>query len=305
MKKIRLAIVVLILISAFSCKKGKELKTEAGFKYILYTDSKGPKVKIGNYVTIEMVYKNSDDSIIFDSRLNGTPIRFRLERIPFQGSYEDGLTYLAADDSATFFVPADSLFHYLNKSGTSVVAKQEESIFTKGSLLKFEIKLLKIQSEVEAEEEMVMDLSKKDKQEQIDIIQYLEKKKITILPDEEGYYLLMIEKGSGQTIDSGKVVTLEYEGRFLNDSVFDGTKKAGHPYKFISGAHHVIRGWEIAMKNMCAGDKFTILLPSNLAFGEEGIRNPKNGNFIVPPYTPLVFDMDIISIEDAPAVSRK
>ena len=305
MRKILTAFLLLILISTLSCKKGKELKTDAGFKYLLYTDSKGPKVKIGNYVTLIMVYRNSNDSILFDSRLNGTPIRFRLERIPFKGSFEDGLTYLAANDSATFFVPADSLYFYLNKSHEADFNKRKEAGFAKGSLLKFEIKLLKIQSEVEAEEEILLGLSKKEKQERIDLFQYISRKKINVSPDESGYYLWMVEKGTGSAIDSGNIVTVDYEGRFLNDSVFDGTKNAKHPYKFISGAHHVIIGWEIAFKKMHAGDKFTLLLPSKLAYGEEGIRNPKNGNYIVPPYTPLVFDINIVSVEESPSVSGK
>ena len=305
MKKILTALILGILISMLSCKKGKELKTDAGFKYILYTDSKGPKAKIGNYVTLTMVYRNSDDSILYDSRVNGADIRFRLERIPFKGSFEDGLTYLAVNDSATFYVPADSLNNYIYKSSKVDIGNLKESGFIEGSFLKFDIKLLKIQSEAEAEEEIAMEFSKKEKLERIDILQYLEKRKIIIAPDESGYYLLMQEKGEGEAIDSGKVVTLEYEGRFLNDSVFDGTKKAGLPYKFISGTHHVIIGWEMVFKKMHAGDKFTLLLPSKLAYGEEGIRNPKNGTYIVPPYTPLIFDINILSVEDAPAVSGK
>ena len=295
----------MIVISVLSCKKGKEFKTNAGFKYILYTDSKSPKAKIGDYITMKMVYRNNDDSILFDSRINGSPIRFRLEKIPFTGSFEEGLTYLAANDSATFFVPADSLLKYLYKSNRADIAMQKEARFTSGSFLKFEIKLLKIQSETEAEEDMLIELSKKDKQERIDLLHYIEKRRITISPDTSGYYLLMVEKGTGHTVDSGKVVTVEYEGRFLNDSVFDGTKNAGHPYKFISGAHHVISGWEMVLKKLHAGDKFTLILPSKLAYGEEGIRDPKNGTYIVPPYTPLVFDIDIISVEDVPAVSGK
>lgn len=305
MKKISITLLWLIILIAFSCKHGKEFKTENGFKYILYTDSKGPKAKIGDYITMSMVYKNSNDSILFDSRINGSPIRFRLEKIPFKGSFEDGLTNLSADDSATFFVPADSLYSYLNKSRGTSLNMQKDEVFIPGSFLKFEIKLLKIQSEADAEEEMVMELSQREKQGKIDMLNYIEKRKITITPDESGYYLLMKEKGNGSAIDSGKVVTLEYEGRFLNDSVFDGTKKAGQPYKFISGAHHVISGWEIAMKTLNAGDKFTLILPSKLAYGEEGIRDTKSGMFIVPPYTPLVFDINVISVEDVPAVSRK
>ena len=305
MRRIYSALILTIVISVLSCNKGKEFKTNAGFKYILYTDSKGPKAKIGDYITMKMVYRNNDDSILFDSRINGSPIRFRLEKIPFTGSFEEGLTYLAANDSATFFVPADSLLKYLYKSNRADIAMQNEAGFTPESFLKFEIKLLKIQSETEAEEDMLIELSKKDKQERIDLLHYIEKRRITISPDTSGYYLLMVEKGTGNTVDSGKVVTVEYEGRFLNDSVFDGTKNTGHPYKFISGAHHVISGWEMVLKKLHAGDKFTLILPSKLAYGEEGIRDPKNGTYIVPPYSPLVFDIDIISVEDAPAVSGK
>ena len=104
---------------------------------------------------------------------------------------------------------------------------------------------------------------------------------LLVTPDSAGYYLIVREKGSGASIDSGKVVDIEYEGRFLNDSLFDGTKGADHPYRFISGAGHVILGWELALKKLHAGDKITLITPSSLAFGEEGIRNTNNGTFIV------------------------
>jgi FKBP-type peptidyl-prolyl cis-trans isomerase len=59
----------------------------------------------------------------------------------------------------------------------------------------------------------------------------------------------------------------------------------------------------MVMKKMHAGDKFTLILPSKLAYGEEGIQDPKNGSFIVPPYTPVVFDIEIVSVEETPSVS--
>ena len=305
MKKNLLTVFVLIFLFSVSCKKGKEMKTESGFKYILYTESKGPKAQIGDYITMDMVYRNNKDSILFDSRLNGSPIRFRLEKIPFKGSFEDGITYLAANDSATFFVPADSLYNFLYTERGAEKTSQEETAFIPGSLLKFEIKLLKIQSEADAEEEMNVEFSRMEKQERVDLAHYIDAKKISVPPDDSGYYLIINETGKGAAIDSGKIITVEYEGRFLNDSVFDGTKKAGRPYRFLSGADHVILGWELAMKDLHEGDKFTLLVPSKLAYGEEGLQDPQNGTFLVPPYTPLVFDINIISVEDVPAVSGK
>jgi FKBP-type peptidyl-prolyl cis-trans isomerase FkpA len=305
--KLRIEIIFLaIIICFFSCTKGKRMKTADGFKYILYTESNGPKAQIGNYITMVMVYKNSKDSILFDSRIsNKTPIRFRLEKIPFRGSFEDGLTYMSKNDSATFFVPADSLYNYLYKSRGTEIIPQQQTEFIPGTYVTFDIKVLNIQNGTEAEQEMMMDLSKKEKVEKKEFADYLSRKNISVAPDPAGFYLVIHEKGSGEPVDSGKIVTIEYEGRFLNDSIYDGTKQAGHPYKFISGANHVIPGWEMAMKKLHAGDKFSILLPSSLAFGEEGIRNPKNGNYIVPPYTPLVFDIHILSVEDAPSVSGR
>jgi FKBP-type peptidyl-prolyl cis-trans isomerase len=252
-----------------------------------------------------MTYKNEADSILFDSRKNGNPIRFKLDEIPFKGSFEDGLTNISEGDSAAFFVSADSLYKYLYKSHGAESVPQNATGFKPGTFLRFDIKLLKVQTEVQAEEEMMLQMSQREKQEKKSIEEYIKKKNIEVAPDSSGYYLIVREKGNGSSVDSGKVITVEYEGRFLNDNVFDGTKKAGRPYRFISGARHVIAGWEKALKHLHAGDKITLLVPSHLAYGETGIQDPQTGAFLVPPYTPLVFDMEILSVEDAPPVSGR
>ena len=303
MRNLSLIFLFVATMAACNLKKGEEKKTAAGFKYIIYTKSEGPKIKIGDYITLTMVYKNDKDSILFDSRNSSLPLRFQLDRIPFKGSFEDGLLNLANNDSATFYVPADSLYTYLFTGKSGKVIPQSETGFTPGTLVKFDIKVLNIQSSQKAEEEILMKLSEDEKKEKAELNKYLFDHNIKISPDEEGYFLIVHEQGKGETIDSGKIVTLEYEGRFMNDKIFDGTKSAGRPYTFLSGAHHVIKGWELAMKDLKAGTKFTLILPSNLAYGEEGIRNPKNGTFIVPPYKALVFDMKILTVEDVPAVS--
>ncbi|MBL0103981.1 MAG: FKBP-type peptidyl-prolyl cis-trans isomerase [Bacteroidetes bacterium] len=302
MKKWLPAIILAIVV--FACKeKGSELKTGSGYKYILYTKSTGPKVKLGDYITIEMVYKNSKDSILFDSRNANVPLRFQLDKIPFIGSLEDGLTNLAANDSATFFVPADSLYNYLYRGkGISSIA-QNQTAFLEGTLIRFDVKVVKIQSYEEAELEIELKMSEKEKKERAALNKYLFDNGIKEKPDSSGYYMIIHEMGKGESVDSGKIVTVEYEGRFLDGKVFDGTKKAGHPYRFVSGAHHVILGWELAMKKLKTGSKVTLIVPSRLAYGEEGIRRPKDGTYIVPPYTSLIFDIEIVSAEDLPAVS--
>lgn len=303
MKKLSVVLLIIATIAACNLKKGEEKKTESGFKYIIYTKSEGPKIQLGDYVTLIMVYKNEKDSVLFDSRNSSLPLRFQLDKIPFKGSFEDGLLNLAKNDSATFYVPADSLYAYLFTGKSGMVIPQSETGFTSGTLVKFDIKVLNIQSPQEAEEEIIMKLSEDEKKERADLNKYLYDNNIKISPDPDGYYLIVHEQGKGETVDSGKIVSLEYEGRFTDGKVFDGTKMAGRPYTFVSGAHHVIKGWELAMRDLNAGTKFTLILPSKLAYGEEGIRNPRNGTFIVPPYKTTIFDMKILTVDDVPAVS--
>jgi FKBP-type peptidyl-prolyl cis-trans isomerase len=304
MRRIRIFLLVIPALF-FSCKKGRELKTDSGFRYILFTESKGNKASPGDYITMSMKYRDEKDSVLFDSDNNGGDIRFRLEKIPFKGSYEEGITYLAENDSARFFVPADSLYNYLYKQRGADMIPQEQTSFKPGSFLKFDIKILKIQTEASAEEEILLEAIQKEKEEQEALAGYIRRSGITVPPDSAGYYLLIREKGNGPAVDSGKVITVDYEGRFLNDSVFDGTRKEGKPYKFISGSRHVIAGWEKAMKQLRGGDKVTLIVPSRLAYGESGIRDPKTGSFLVPPYTPLVFDIEILEVDDLPGISGR
>lgn len=306
MKKFFTLIIVIITLISCQKKSGKELKTASGFKYILYTESKGQKVQVGDYVTIEMVYKNDEFKIMYDSRKADLPLRFQLDRIPFKGSFEDGLTNLSVNDSATFYVPADSMYNYLYK-GKDVrsIVPQEKTDFHKGTFMFFEIKVLNIQSPQAAEVEILVKQSEEEKQEAKEINKYIFDHAIKVSPDTSGYYLIMKEKGNGPAVDSGKIVTVEYEGRFLNGKVYDGTKKVGRDYRFVSGAHHVIKGWELAMKNLRMGDRFTLIVPSKLAYSVNGIRNRNDATFIVPPNTPLVFDIYIKSVEEVPAVSGR
>eukprot|EP01041_Mallomonas_annulata_P001245 gene1245-2413_t len=75
---------------------------------------------------------------------------------------------------------------------------------------------------------------------------------------------------------------------------YSGTLKDGT--KFDSGTtsfapNQVIKGWFEAMQYMAEGDKWTLYIPYNLAYGERG-SPPK-----IPPYAPLVFDIEIHKVK--------
>lgn len=293
------------VVCIFSCKQKEDQKMQNGLKYVIHSHQPNSrKIETGDYLTVIMLYKNDKDSVLYDSRVAAATIRFQLDRIPFQGSFEEGLTLLSEGDSATFFVSADSMYQNLFVKKGSVVP-QEQTAFKKGTAVRFDLKIVQVQDYVSAEQEIEMHLSAKEKIEKETLKKYIEAKQIKEQPDSSGFYLFIKEKGKGNKIDSGKVVTVEYEGRFLDGTIYDGTKKGGQAYSFMFGAHHVISGWELAMKQLHEGDKISLLLPSKLAYGEEGIKNPRTGKVIVPSYSPLVFDIEIKKVEEMPSVTGR
>jgi FKBP-type peptidyl-prolyl cis-trans isomerase len=211
---------------------------------------------------------------------------------------EEGLMELSVGDSATLFVSADSMYDkVLSKDPGNIMHKPKA-----GSFLKFHIKLLRVQTYNEAELEMAVSESKMMQAEQGALENYLKEKSITASPEPEGYYILKQTEGKGAYINEGSVVQVNYTGKFLNGIIFDSNSKSGKPYSFTIGGKEAIKGWDLAFRKLRAGDRATLIIPSKLAYGEEGFRKPNNTVYIVPPYSTVVFDVEIV---DAKEMAKK
>ncbi|MDR0303277.1 MAG: peptidylprolyl isomerase [Chitinispirillales bacterium] len=104
----------------------------------------------------------------------------------------------------------------------------------------------------------------------------------------EGYYYVVKKEGEGdETPEKGKDVLSHYTGRFLDGSVFDSSLKRG-AFKFNVGTGQVIAGWDFAFLSMKKGEKRTIILPPDLAYGARGAGG------IIPPNSWLVFDVELL-----------
>jgi FKBP-type peptidyl-prolyl cis-trans isomerase FkpA len=292
----RILIALALITTIFSCKPGSEKRTASGMKYIVYQHKDGRKPQQGDYVTVRMVYTDDKDSMLYDARTK--PVRFQLGKSPFMGSMEEGLMELSEGDSATLFVSADSMYDkVLSKTPGNTMPKPKP-----GSLLKFNVKLLRVQNYNEAELDMALNESHQIKAEEKALQDYLIEKNITATAEPEGYYIIRRSEGKGAAIDSGTVVQLNFTGRFLNGVEFDSNKSSGKPYTFTVGNDEVIKGWDIAFRKLRQGDKVTLIVPSSLAYGQDGIKKSTSANYVVPPYTTLVFDIEIV---DAKPMAKK
>jgi len=103
----------------------------------------------------------------------------------------------------------------------------------------------------------------------------------------------VITEGTGSLPKSNDIVTVNYRGTFINGTEFDSSAKAGAPLK--RPLNMMIRGWTEALQMMKTGSKWTLFIPSSLAYGDRGY-----GPTIEPGAT-LIFDVDLVSAEAAPA----
>lgn len=85
-------------------------------------------------------------------------------------------------------------------------------------------------------------------------------------------------------VEKGNYVTVEYEGKLEDGSVFDSTAKHGEPLSFEAGVGQMIKGFDEAVLGMKIGEEKKVTLKPEEAYGEYNptyvLNIPKN-NF--PP----------------------
>ncbi|NCP14347.1 MAG: FKBP-type peptidyl-prolyl cis-trans isomerase [Sphingomonadales bacterium] len=84
-------------------------------------------------------------------------------------------------------------------------------------------------------------------------------------------------------------VTVHYEGRLLDGTVFDSSYQRGTPATFPLG--RLVKGWQLAIPQMGVGETIEIAIPADLAYGPVG-RGPIPGN------ATLMFKVELIGIAD-------
>ena len=102
-----------------------------------------------------------------------------------------------------------------------------------------------------------------------------------------GVQYKVIKEGTGAIPADTSMVKVHYEGRLLNDSIFDSSYKRGEPITLR--ANQVIKGWTDALVHMPAGSIWEVYIPQELAYGER-----EQG--IIKPFSVLVFKMELVEV---------
>jgi len=139
---------------------------------------------------------------------------------------------------------------------------------------------------MEAQEKKNADLAEKEKT-------FLAEngKKEGVKTTESGLQYIVLTEGTGQKPKPTDTVKVHYTGTFTDGKTFDSSVERGEPAEFV--VDEVIPGWVEALQLMPVGSKFKLFIPSSLAYGVEGAGG------VIPPNTPLIFEVELLSIEKA------
>ena len=102
-----------------------------------------------------------------------------------------------------------------------------------------------------------------------------------------GVQYKVIKEGTGAIPADTSLVKVHYEGRLLNDSIFDSSYKRGEPINLR--CNQTIKGWTDAMVHMPAGSVWEVYIPQELAYGER-----EQG--MIKPFSMLKFKIELIEV---------
>lgn len=116
---------------------------------------------------------------------------------------------------------------------------------------------------------------------------------VKVLPSGLQYRIVRSGPATGLRPQETDEVKVHYEGKLLDGRVIDSSYERGAPAAMPLRA--LIPGWIEALKLMRPGDEWTLYLPPDLAYGEEGA-----GNGEIPPGSVLIFRIELIDVLPGP-----
>ena len=114
------------------------------------------------------------------------------------------------------------------------------------------------------------------------------KKNADVKETASGLQYVVEKEGTGAQPTAEDEVTVHYTGRLLDGTVSDSSVNRGEPATFP--LNRVIPGWTEGVQLMKEGAKYTFFIPSDLAYGPQGIPGA------IPAHSTLIFDVELIKV---------
>jgi FKBP-type peptidyl-prolyl cis-trans isomerase len=98
----------------------------------------------------------------------------------------------------------------------------------------------------------------------------------------------VINEGDGPKPTLAQNVTVHYEGKLADGTVFDSSYDRGQPVTFPLKA--VVPGWKEGLQLMPAGSTYMLYIPAEMGYGAKG-SGP------IPPNSTLIFKVELLDVK--------
>lgn len=296
MKK-RFMFLAVAAIGLASCNSGFK-EAPGGMLYDIHVDKGGPKIQQGDFISVDLVVKTDGDSLLFSTYQQGHPQLAVLPKLQTHGDIMSAFEYLAEGDSATIKTNIDSVYKKRRppiKGKYVIYEVKVEKVIPKGKLTDSAFN-----NRVEAYlKDQAVAMSK---QEPKKIQKYIADNKLNMSQTPSGLYYKITKQGTGEKPAEGDTVMMNYTVKFTNNKLLETNVKdvavknnkvvpmmQYKPIPIVVGARGAIPGIVEGLELLNKGGEATLLIPSKLAYGEQGSGT-------IGPYTPLVFDVEVVNI---------
>ena len=103
------------------------------------------------------------------------------------------------------------------------------------------------------------------------------------------------KEGVGAKPETGQTCVMHYTGWLYKNGKkgkkFDSSVDKGKPFSFTIGQGQVIQGWDEGVATMKVGGKRTLVIPSELGYGERGAGG------VIPPNATLLFEVELLAVK--------
>ena len=280
-------------------------KSEGGMEYKIISDGKGSVIKAGNFfeIAFDQTYKGTNkDTVLFSSKEFSNQI-VGLDSAALPPVYYKIFNQIRLGDSIVVKQVTDSLMKqggqlppFIKKGGHIIAHYKIVNIFNTRESADSAYKAQMVNAKAKDSVKGIEQLKKDDKT----IADYLAKNNIKATKAPLGTYVQILTEGTGDAIDTSKVLKVMYTGKTLEDGkVFDSNKdpKFNHtealPVNMGAPAGtqgSVISGWTDGLTLMKKGSKANLYIPSTLAYGKQGAGAD------IKPNANLVFEVEVVDV---------
>uniref|UniRef100_G3VVI0 peptidylprolyl isomerase n=1 Tax=Sarcophilus harrisii TaxID=9305 RepID=G3VVI0_SARHA len=88
----------------------------------------------------------------------------------------------------------------------------------------------------------------------------------------------------------GDYLKYHYNASLMDGTRLDSTLSLGKTYNIVLGSGQVVLGMDMGLRDMCVGEKRTVVIPPHLGYGEAGVAGEVPGSAV------LVFDIELLDL---------